>query len=95
MQQYTKADPFLSCDWGTSSFRLKIFDPATRTTLAEEISDKGCAAVFNEWRLKENGTQRETYYLQYLEEGLARLSQKTGMVLKDMDRVLCDFITTK
>ena len=88
MQQYTKANAFLSCDWGTSSFRLKIFDPANRTTLAEEITDKGCAAVFNEWRRKENGTQRETCYLLYLKETLARLSQKTGMVLKDMDIVI-------
>ena len=88
MQQLTKTSAFLSCDWGTTSFRLKLFDIVHGITLAEEISDKGCAGIFNEWQKSRSKTSPAIHYLLYLKEALSRLSQKTGIVLENMDIVI-------
>jgi len=39
----------LSCDWGTSSFRLRLINLADNAILAETTGDKGIAAVYNDW----------------------------------------------
>ena len=39
----------LSCDWGTSSFRLRLINLAHNSILAETTDGKGIAAVYNEW----------------------------------------------
>ena len=39
----------LSCDWGTSSFRLRLINVAHNAILAETTDSKGIAAVYNEW----------------------------------------------
>lgn len=88
MQQLTETSAFLSCDWGTTSFRLKLFDFVHGITLAEEISDKGCAGIFNEWQKSRNETSLAIHYLLYLKEALSRLSQKTGIALEHIDIVI-------
>ena len=39
----------LSCDWGTSSFRLRLINLADGSVHAETTDGKGIAAVYNEW----------------------------------------------
>jgi 2-dehydro-3-deoxygalactonokinase len=41
---------FLSCDWGTSSFRLRLADTGSGKVLCEEKSAQGTAATFNDWQ---------------------------------------------
>jgi 2-dehydro-3-deoxygalactonokinase len=40
---------FLSCDWGTSTFRLRLVDPVKRETCAELITDDGIAETYQQW----------------------------------------------
>jgi 2-dehydro-3-deoxygalactonokinase len=40
---------FISCDWGTSSFRLRLINTADCSILAETMDGKGIAAIYKEW----------------------------------------------
>ena len=42
-------DHILSCDWGTSSFRLRLLKVTDGSVLAETTEGKGIAVVYNEW----------------------------------------------
>lgn len=44
------AQRFLSCDWGTSAFRLRLVEVTTRRVLAESRGDQGVAATFAAWQ---------------------------------------------
>jgi 2-dehydro-3-deoxygalactonokinase len=41
---------FLSCDWGSSSFRLRLIDATNSSVNAEISNDRGIAAVYKEFR---------------------------------------------
>ncbi|MFC7670205.1 hypothetical protein ACFQT0_24695 [Hymenobacter humi] len=41
---------FLSCDWGTSSFRLRLVERAGLKILAQESSKEGNAATAELWQ---------------------------------------------
>ena len=40
---------FISCDWGTSSFRLRLINQTDLTIVTEMHDAKGIAVVYNEW----------------------------------------------
>jgi len=57
------ADYILSCDWGTSSFRLRLLQVSTGEVVAETRAGQGISAVYEEWlaaRLPE--TARLSFY---------------------------------
>jgi 2-dehydro-3-deoxygalactonokinase len=41
---------FISCDWGTSTFRLRLVDKDNQQVLAEVTNQQGIAATFEEWK---------------------------------------------
>jgi len=84
------ADYFLSCDWGTSSFRLKLIATPTLQVIAEENSGTGIAAVFGDWEKQEEKHQakRQSFYLQVLAGYIAKLSKKTDVPLSGVPVVL-------
>jgi 2-dehydro-3-deoxygalactonokinase len=43
-------EKFLSCDWGTSSFRLRLVETAGARIIAEEKSDQGIAGIYDLWK---------------------------------------------
>jgi 2-dehydro-3-deoxygalactonokinase len=43
-------DMFISCDWGTSSLRLKLVSATDLRVLASCTTDEGIASVFNLWQ---------------------------------------------
>jgi 2-dehydro-3-deoxygalactonokinase len=74
------ASHVISCDWGTSSFRLRLIETASVKCIAETISDKGNAKLFREWK-EQKHVDRQHYYLQYLKESVDALSASSGMSL--------------
>ena len=76
MQQHV-----LSCDWGTSSFRLRLIDTSTQSCLAKVESDKGNASVFNEWKAQV-GVDRIHFYLGYLRQAIQDL--KTNLPVNNL-----------
>jgi 2-dehydro-3-deoxygalactonokinase len=77
-------EKFLSCDWGTSSFRLKLVDRKTTDSLAEVISDEGIAATFNAWKNspEQNADKRIAFYRSVIKKNIAVLEQKVKCNLK-------------
>ena len=65
---------FLSCDWGTSSFRLRLVDTADFSILAEKESKEGNASTFEKWN--ESGRpdeERFPFYLSVISEHITAL----------------------
>src|SRR6201996_8091044 len=74
---------FLSCDWGTSSFRLRLVDTGNFKVLAEETSGDGIAATYALWQM--NGQPEEkriSFYLEVLNMHIRSLENKSGTSLK-------------
>jgi len=69
---------FLSCDWGTSSFRLLLTDIVSGKIIAESSSDEGIAAVYALWRnAGSDETNRVFFYLAVLENHINKIEQYT------------------
>lgn len=75
---------FLSCDWGTSSFRLRLIEAKTLTILAEQTTDQGIARTFSLWQKYEqqNRTPRATFYLTYVQRKIRQLEDRLSMTLQ-------------
>lgn len=58
---------FFSCDWGTSTFRLRLIDAGNLKVLSATTTGDGIAAVFERWK-QENGPpeKRMSFYKNYL-----------------------------
>ncbi|MBL7699108.1 MAG: 2-dehydro-3-deoxygalactonokinase [Chitinophagaceae bacterium] len=77
MQQHV-----LSCDWGTSSFRLRLIDTSTRSCLAKVESDRGNASLFNEWKAQK--VDRVPFYLQYVKQAIGELKVNSGLPVNNL-----------
>ncbi|MEP7257964.1 MAG: 2-dehydro-3-deoxygalactonokinase [Flavitalea sp.] len=74
---------FLSCDWGTSSFRLRLINAENLIPLAEISGKQGISIMYNEWitsALPEE--DRISFYQRYLFDQLSALEKKSGCSLK-------------
>ena len=57
-----KENHILSCDWGTSSLRLRLVDLSNNNIIAEKNSAEGIAKTFEAWK-NSNGEGRVEFYL--------------------------------
>src|SRR3954471_11076386 len=64
---------FISCDWGTSAFRLRLVNAATKEVLATIKTDHGNAAVYNDWINNHQQEDRLTFYSTILANGVQAL----------------------
>jgi 2-dehydro-3-deoxygalactonokinase len=68
---------FLSCDWGTSTFRLRLVDAHTKKIVSEVISDEGIAETHRQWvEACRPEWERIDYYKSKLTESIGQLSVK-------------------
>jgi 2-dehydro-3-deoxygalactonokinase len=74
---------FLSCDWGTSVFRLRLVDIQDHRVMEELVSNEGMAAVFNHWKEQssQRNNSREEYSLKILQNHIDALGKKTTISL--------------
>jgi len=79
-------DKFISCDWGTSSLRLRLVETETQTILAEVISHRGIAATYALW--KNNPSDRFLFYRMILFEEIKMLSIQCGYSVDDVAVVI-------
>lgn len=83
-----KKSSFLSCDWGTSSFRLRLVEEPCKV-LAEEKNDSGITQVYNEWKqTRKSQAERLTYYQDFLLRQINHLAGKTGHSLTGIPLIL-------
>ncbi|WP_128545328.1 2-dehydro-3-deoxygalactonokinase [Larkinella soli] len=79
-------DTLLCCDWGTSSFRLRRVETATRKVLHEVRSGQGIAATFQTW--KAGSEDRRTVFGRVLAHEIRRLGEETGQSAEGVPVVL-------
>ena len=80
---------FLSCDWGTSAFRLKLIEIADTRVIAEENSDNGIAKVFEGW--KQSGEPEDVrlfFYLNIIGQHIDALQKKLNSSLDGLPLVI-------
>ncbi|SKB33813.1 2-dehydro-3-deoxygalactonokinase [Parapedobacter luteus] len=82
-------EKFLSCDWGTSRFRLRLVQVADLRVLATITHGRGIVDTFNSWKAqKGQRSSRKAFYVNVLKEAVTELSQKSGITLDGIPIVL-------
>jgi len=76
---------FLSCDWGTSSFRIRLADARDGKVLAEETSGQGIAQTFDLWQQTGGpAEERTSFYLGVIRNHIRKLEEQTARSLNDV-----------
>jgi len=78
----------LCCDWGTSSFRLRLVHRLTGNISAEILSSQGVSIVYEQWREMNPLPSRETYYLEFIRNQIKGLEGKFGKPLDAVPFIL-------
>ncbi len=85
---------FLSCDWGTSSFRLQLADGRSGQSLAAVSNPNGINAVHQAWQAAGGvALERDGYFLNVLRAQIEKLAQETGQSLAGLPVVVSGMIT--
>jgi 2-dehydro-3-deoxygalactonokinase len=80
----------LSCDWGTSSFRLRVVNLLDHLVIGERLSGDGTAATYTRWKVccEEEEISKENFYLRQLRHEVDALSDKVSIPLRDIPVVI-------
>lgn len=80
---------FISCDWGTSAFRIRLIDSDHLQVISEVTTNDGIAATFNRWiATGKPAEERLMFFMGYLQEQLTRLKEESGMLLPDIPVII-------
>ncbi|UYZ64071.1 2-dehydro-3-deoxygalactonokinase [Hymenobacter weizhouensis] len=80
---------FLSCDWGTTSFRLKLVEGPELRVVAAATSKEGNAATFERWQqARQPPEQRLGFYLEVVRPHVRRLEEQAGESLAGVPLVV-------
>ncbi len=80
---------FLSCDWGTSSFRLRLVDVNGYQIIAEETNNQGIAATFALW--EQSGKAEEercSFYLDVVHKYIGKIENRIGRSLSGVQLII-------
>lgn len=70
---------FFSCDWGTTSFRLRCVNTTTGTVLTEHCESTGARTLYS--LSADTGAKRETLFAEFLRDQLKRMAAGAGASL--------------
>ena len=73
----------ICCDWGTSSFRLRLVEKNSYRVIAEFLSSAGVAATFKEWK-NQSSLSRFDFYAIKLRESIRKLESNHESPLNDI-----------
>lgn len=73
----------LCCDWGTTSFRLRLVEREDYTVLAELLSKDGVAGAFRAWK-EQNELSRFDFYAAILKNSIRELAKKSSFTLDNI-----------
>lgn len=80
---------FLSCDWGTSNFRLRLIGAESLTVIEERNTGQGIGEVYEEW--KQTGKQEEKrfcFYFAIIEKSIKEIEDRIGETLHDVPLII-------
>jgi len=82
-------EKFLSCDWGTTAFRLRLVETAAANILAEENDRTGIAGTYSLWKQAgENTDTRLFFYLTIINEHIKVFEKKLAISLNDIPLII-------
>lgn len=82
-------EKFLACDWGTSTFRLRLVDEATCSVIAERRSQQGISDTYHRW--KQTNTTPESrpgFYLTVINEAIRQFEINLSISLENIPVVI-------
>ncbi len=77
---------FISCDWGTTAFRLRLIDSIDYNVISECVSLEGVARTYEAW--KATGTpaqEKQDFFIDKLKQQIAVLKSQSNMPLEGLD----------
>lgn len=80
-------EKFISCDWGTSAFRLRLVEAATQNILAQVKTQQGISATFAAFK-NEPAADQFSFYLTILSDNIKMLETQYGKALTDIPLVV-------
>jgi 2-dehydro-3-deoxygalactonokinase len=76
-------EKFLSCDWGTTSFRLRLIDTKDFTVLAETSSAEGISRSFALWKQsRQREEEKLFFYLRIIKDHIHSIETQLKYSLK-------------
>lgn len=79
----------ISCDWGTSQFRLSLVDTQSQVVLKKYVTSDGILNLYTHWsENKKNDCSLKTYYLRELQKQLNVLMKDHGDDLKEIQIII-------
>jgi len=78
---------FLSCDWGTSSFRLRVVEIAELKIIADKESNMGIAVIFNRWQ-EHKEQNRLSFYLDIVRHHIDQIEQSLQISLQNVPLII-------
>lgn len=80
---------FISCDWGTSSFRLRLVDQANYSVLAEVKNNLGISETYQKWKQQErNEGERIMFHQSIIADQLLNLQAMVKISLKKLPVII-------
>lgn len=82
-------DKFLSCDWGTTSFRLRLIEAESLEIIDEEKSKQGIAETFQLWKqIGKNEDGRMQFYLDIILQKIKAIEVRSGYTLDNLPIII-------
>jgi len=86
---------FFSCDWGTSTFRLRLVDAENEKILSEVKSGYGIASAFEAWKQKGKGEgERIAFYQSYLVDQIKKIDTSILKTTENIPVVLSGMVSS-
>ena len=80
---------FLSCDWGTSSFRLRLVAGPELRLIAEVSDNTGISPTYDLWKRKEEDPSKKlSFYQEIIKQNIGRLEHKLEASLTNVPLIL-------
>jgi 2-dehydro-3-deoxygalactonokinase len=80
---------FISCDWGSTSLRLRLVDADKQSVLAEIAIDQGISQTYTLWKQLGKGEEnRFPFYLNIIKKQIGIVAEPSGFSLNDFPLVI-------
>lgn len=83
----SETENFISCDWGTSNFRIRLIDKETLNIIKVSESNDGVKKIYRAFKEQSTEKNQTTYFINFLQKKIEQLnldSQKTTVVISGM-----------
>lgn len=86
-------EKLFSCDWGTSSFRLRLVQPQSKAIIHETSSNQGIASIYKQWQ-SENKPGRVHYFRSVIEQHIKTIEEQYGESLAGTPVVISGMVSS-